>query len=61
VVQEAGFDVWVDHDLSKNILHVGRMAYGADVMRIGPEVAAVMEQRSEDRETDRKLELRRLK
>jgi hypothetical protein len=61
VAQEAGFDVWIDHDLSQNILHVGRMAYGQDVMRVGPEVAAIMERRSEDRETDRKVELRRLK
>lgn len=60
VAQEAGYDVWIDHDLSKEILHVGHMAFGPDLMRIGPEVKALMEARSEAKSENHKSELRKL-
>jgi hypothetical protein len=47
IVQSAGYDVWIDNDLSHEVLHVGHMAFGPDLMRIGPEVKALMDARSE--------------
>jgi hypothetical protein len=61
VLQADNFDVWVDHDLSQDILHVGRMAYGQDLMRIGPEVAAILEARGKARDAKQAFELKRLK
>lgn len=61
LAQEAGFDIWVDHDLSQNILHVGKLAYGQDLMRIAPEIAAVVEARGEARNTTHRAELKKLR
>jgi len=60
LAQEAGFDVWIDHDLSKQVLHVGHMAFGPDLMRIGPEVKRILEARGEARTAVHKAELRKL-
>lgn len=61
LVQDAGFDVWIDHDLSSKVLHVGHMAFGPDLMRIGPDVRRVLEERGEARSANHKQELHRLK
>lgn len=60
LAQEAGFDVWVDHDLSKKVLHVGTMAFGPDLMRIGPEVKALLDARAQERKEGHKAELRKI-
>ncbi len=60
LAQEAGFDVWVDHDLSKKVLHIGHMAFGPDLMRIGPEVKALLDNRTEARVENHKVELRKV-
>ena len=61
LVQEAGYDVWIDHDLSKQVLHIGHMAFGPDLMRIGPEVKALLEARGEAKTENHKAELRKIR
>jgi hypothetical protein len=61
VLQEVGIDVWVDHDLSREVLHIGHMAFGPDLMRIGPEVKALLDARGDAKLVNHRLELRRIK
>lgn len=61
LAQEAGFDVWIDHDLSQKVLHVGKMAYGQDLMRIGPEVAAIIDERAMEVGETHREELRQVR
>jgi len=61
LAQDAGYDIWIDHDLSQQVLHVGHMAFGPDLMRIGPEVKALMEARGKAKTENHRAELRKLK
>lgn len=45
LAQDAGFEVWVDHDISKQVYHTGPMSFGHDLMALGPQVAAVIDRR----------------
>lgn len=62
LVQDAGYDVWVDHDLSQKILHVGPMAFGSDLISVSEPVEQVLKSRGlekKERKLEEKLEAER--